>query len=878
MTPPKTRAGRSRRLGLAACPAWRGVPRGHMRVSAFRARRFAVVTGVALALTVIVAPSALAYWHSAGAGSGAGTTGTLAAPTGVTASASGATVTVNWTAPTPPSGTLAGYTVIRYAGATPSNACGTDPANSATFIPAGTLTCADPSVPAGTYTYTVIAVWRSWTAESAASSTVTVTAVLKWFGDGTLGQGGVADFSAELSPTQESTGATTWNAVSSGGSNGCATRTDHTLWCWGLNTSGQLGVGGLLQASPTQITGTTWAAVGTGSSYTCATKTNGTLWCWGDNSVGELGQGNLTAQASPVQVGALTTWATVSAAAGDTCATKTDGTLWCWGNNSQGQIGIGSIVTPQKSPVQVGVATTWATVEVGDQHACATKSDGTLWCWGNNADYQVGIGNNVTPQMSPIQVGVATTWASVSAGSSHTCGTQTDGTLWCWGRNNNGQAGVGNYATRQFTPAQVGVATTWATVGAGSAFTCATRTGGGTLWCWGVNTNGQLGAGNTTQTNVPGQVGALSTWAAVGAGGLGHTCAPKADGTLWCWGQNTYGQLGDGATRATSTRVQVGAATSWTSAGSGTSHACGVLAAGTLWCWGQNNYGQLGVGSTATKYVPTQVAGTTWATVAVGTIFTCATKTDGSLWCWGYDGDGQLGIGIVAIQTSPVRVGLLNTWTQASAGAGGTCATRTDHTLWCWGLNNVGQVGIGNVVTPQGTPVQVGAAVTNWDTVTVGYSHTCATRTDHTLWCWGDNTGGQVGIGSVATPQVSPVQIGAAVWNTVGLGWLYSCATRTDGTLWCWGRNVNGQLGIGSVSPQTSPVQVGAATTWNTIAAAHAHTCATRTDSTLWCWGQNTYGQLGLGDYTQRTSPTQLSGTATRVVAGVLADQTFTLG
>ena len=299
-----------------------------------------------------------------------------------------------------------------------------------------------------------------------------------------------------------------------------------------------------------------WLQLAAGDDHTCARKTDGTLWCWGSNTDGQLGDGNIGAKASPVQVGALGTLvAEVAAGVGHTCARKTDGTLWCWGQNFQGQLGDGDIVD-KASPVQVSaLGTLVAEIAAGRLHTCARKTDGTLWCWGSNIDGQLGDGT-AGNKPSPVQVGaLGTLVAEVAAGVGHTCARKTDGTLWCWGLNFQGQLGDGTTGDKS-SPVQVGaLGTLVAEIAAGNLHTCARKTDG-TLWCWGNNDHGQLGDGTSKSKSSPVQVGALGTLVAEVAAGGNHTCARKTDGTLWCWGTDGTGNTDvlpmqvDGAARA----------------------------------------------------------------------------------------------------------------------------------------------------------------------------------------------------------------------------------------------------------------------------------------------------------------------------------------
>jgi alpha-tubulin suppressor-like RCC1 family protein len=348
--------------------------------------------------------------------------------------------------------------------------------------------------------------------------------------------------------------------------------------------------------------GTTLSA---GFNYTCAIQNDHTLWCWGGNWIGQLGTGDTVGRLTPTQVGTTTNWATVSAGGNHSCATRTDGTLWCWGANGEGELGTGDTAS-QLTPTQVGTAADWATVSTGagSDQTCATRTDHTLWCWGWNPHGELGTGDT-TNRLIPTQVGTAVNWTTVSAGYLHTCAISTDHTLWCWGHNSIGELGTGD-TTNRLIPTQVETATNWATVSTGmyDTSTCATRTDG-TLWCWGDNSAGELGTGDTTIRLTPTQVGTATNWATVSASG--HTCALRTDHTLWCWGDNYYGELGTGYNTSPLTPGQVGTAMNWATVSTGSEHTCAMRTDGTLWCWGDNYLGELGTGDTLNRGTPTQV-------------------------------------------------------------------------------------------------------------------------------------------------------------------------------------------------------------------------------------------------------------------------------
>jgi alpha-tubulin suppressor-like RCC1 family protein len=318
--------------------------------------------------------------------------------------------------------------------------------------------------------------------------------------------------------------------------------------------------------------------------------------------------------------------------------------------------------------------------------------------------------------------------------------------------------------------------------------------------------------------------------------------------------------------RHTVRAAATGAVSQWIHISAGEATTCGIRVGNTLWCWGDGSFGELGTGHTTNANLPQQVTKRTagWNSIAAGGDHPCATRSDGTLWCWGYNDFGQLGIGNTISQdlpqqvTTPASTG----WTSAAAGAYHTCAARSDGTLWCWGYNGVGQLGIGNT-TSQDLPQQVTSpAADGWASVTAGYQHTCAARSDTTLWCWGYNNDGQLGIGS-HTSQDLPQQVttpASTGWTSVTAGDFHTCATRTH-AVWCWGLNGSGQLGIGNNSSQGRPrhVTVPATSGWTLVTSGGDYTCATHSGHTLWCWGANESGQLGIGDNNGWNLPQQVT-------------------
>jgi alpha-tubulin suppressor-like RCC1 family protein len=342
------------------------------------------------------------------------------------------------------------------------------------------------------------------------------------------------------------------------------------------------------------------------------------LYSWGSNGSGRLGLNVsvLNYYSSPKQVGLLKDWGSISGSQGGAfwSAIKTDNTLWGCGYNLAGALGDGTNTT-RSSPVQIGSLSNWSNVSAGGNFNVAVKTNGTMWSWGYNGTYgQLGLGNT-TSYSSPKQIGSLTNWSQVKSASVHSLAIKTDGTLWAWGSNYFGQLGIGTsgpYAHKS-SPVQVGALTTWSKIAAGGSFSLGITTDG-KLWAWGFNGNGRLGTGNTTNRSSPTQIGSLTTWSNVFAGN-GSCFAIKTDGTLWAWGVNNTNQLGDGTATAKSSPVQIGALTNWSLISSSNSHTIAIKTDNTLWAWGLNSSGELGLGDTTQRSSPVQVGAlTNWKT------------------------------------------------------------------------------------------------------------------------------------------------------------------------------------------------------------------------------------------------------------------------
>ena len=359
----------------------------------------------------------------------------------------------------------------------------------------------------------------------------------------------------------------------------------------------------------------------------------------------------------------------------------------------------------------------------------------------------------------------------------------------------------------------------------------------GGLWTWGQNSIGQLGDNTTVNKSSPvTTVSGGTNWKQV-AGGRDFIAAIKTDGTLWLCGYNNFGNLGDNtAVNKSSPVTTVAGGTNWKQVTIGYVHASAIKTDGTLWTWGSNSLGQLGDNTTVNKSSPvtTVAGGTNWKQVACGAYQTAAIKTDGTLWTWGSNFGGALGDNTTVSKSSPVTTVAGGTnWKQVSGGREHITAIKTDGTLWSWGLNNLGQLG-DNTVVSKTSPIQPSGGGTNWKQVSCGQYYAAAIKTDGTLWTWGSNSIGQLG-DNTTVDKSNPVTTvaGGTNWKQVAVLQYHISAIKTDGTLWTWGSNSSGQLGDNTTVNKSSPVTtVAGGTNWKQVAVGGNQTFAT-TDLTI---------------------------------------------
>lgn len=330
----------------------------------------------------------------------------------------------------------------------------------------------------------------------------------------------------------------------------------------------------------------------------------------------------------------------------------------------------------------------------------------------------------------------------------------------------------------------------------------------GTVWAWGGNTEGQVGNGTTNPSPTATLVAGLSDVVDVAAGYY-HSVALKSDGTVWAWGRNLLGQLGDGTSTQQLSPVQTQGISGVIAVACSGNSSYALKSDGTVWAWGLNDAGQLGDGTETTRYLPVQVQGLAGVlAIAAGEFHGLALEGDGTIWAWGNNLYGQLGDGTTTTQLVPVQIPTLSGMTALGADGYHSAAVKSDGTLWSWGTGLFGELGIGDRPPVWPTPTQaLGLAAVS--AVDAGVHHTVALIEDGTLWACGNNLYGQLGDGTNTDAPVAVPVLGISLAVVdVGAGLDFTIAVASDGTVWAWGHNFNYELGDGTTTDRWLPVRV----------------------------------------------------------------------
>lgn len=641
--------------------------------------------------------------------------------------------------------------------------------------------------------------------------------------------------------------------VDSGRYHHCAIK-DGAAYCWGDGANGKLGDGsGGQKLVPTLVSGLSShvSDISAGERHTCAIV-NGGAKCWGRNNVGQVGDGTLTSQyTSPVQVSGLPDYSGVegiSAGWGShTCAVVKQGAM-CWGEGSLGQLGDNNS-TDSNIPVGViGAPAGSGVIQVaaGAQHSCLiTEKYGNVSCWGNNSMGQLGMGDTTNRPM-PANIPGLSGVVSISAGKNHTCALLETGAMKCWGQGTYGKLGNG-LLTNQTSPVDVAeLGSGVDAISAGHDHTCARHNG--QIKCWGNTGNGGTATLANPSYNSPIDSGISAQYMMTARN---HTCA--SDGSLDCWGQNEWQQLGDGGNLDRTSSAQVSGFGSGVSIVSGDYSSTCAIQSGAAYCWGANWNYNLGTGDSTARSTPTQVVGlaTGVTDIANSSSFACAVVS-GKAVCWGYQGNGRLGNGVTTGSTGVIQdvIGLGTGVTAVAAGLAHACAIQSGA-AYCWGQGSQGKLGNGGS-TDQSTPVPVTGLGSGVTAITAGKRHTCAVHNNE-IKCWGNSGYGQVGNGSTGD-VLTPALVGG-ISNAVDVSayMQHTCATTSSGQVYCWGNNRMGQVGVGTSNDQYTTAQlISGLTASNTIGALSEgiyHSTCVRTAGNQYCWGSNVWSNLRPNDF-----------------------------
>jgi alpha-tubulin suppressor-like RCC1 family protein len=636
-------------------------------------------------------------------------------------------------------------------------------------------------------------------------------------------------------------------ALAAGFGHSLAVDTSGNVWSWGDNGAGQLGnhshTGSLL---PTKLASPQHAkAVATGGNHSLALLEDGSVWAWGDNQDGELGVGSVADSDAPLKIEGLTDVVAIAAGGRHSIALRRDGTVKVWGTNGYGQLCNGT-TTAATSPINLmppadtKAAPRYTAIAAGQFHTLAVDDTGHVWSCGWNVFGQLGNGRASKPREGEPRLSAVVGLdevVAVAAGHLHSLALRRNGTVFGWGYNTQGQ--VGNESSETHEPDLVkhvsgGIALT---AGATTSFVVLADH---TVVAWGANVFGALGNNSLHNFNGPTKVPGLRNVRLLVAGGnRGMAIAdPPAVAQLAATGADDHGQMGP--FRAGQDEDIPDQLRRPLGVGAGYQHSLAIARDGTVWAWGRNDHGQLGNGKTGDSAVPVRVVGLeNVAAVTGGEHHSLALRSDGTVWGWGSNAHGQLGGSSTTDSLVPIQVTGLDQIVAIASGASHNLALRFDRRVWSWGLDDHGQLGLmGGGETRVPSEVHDLTGVT---AIAAGAFHSLALKSSGRMCAWGDNGKGQLGhVGGAGTSRV-PIDVDDIEDGTfITAGPFQSFAVQSGGSVWAWGSNSDHQLGIGRDDTVTAkPVRVLDLREVLSLASAERMSWATNASGAVFAWGKS---------------------------------------
>ncbi len=690
--------------------------------------------------------------------------------------------------------------------------------------------------------------------------------VWTWGGNdfGQLGDGTILSHSTP----QPVPGLTRVVSISAGIYHMLAVLSDGTVKTWGKNESGQLG-NGTTSTQPTltpiDIGLTNIKAVAAGYFHSLALSSNGTIMAWGHNLEGELGDGSFTSNSSPVKVSSTTTYRAIACGRLHSLAITVAGGVHAWGSDEFGQLGDDKESVNKSVPTPVFEITNALSIAAGENHSLAGIADGSVRTWGKNDYCQLGLGlgaggNNDTDNRFLPETPKANAVTRVFAGETHSGYMSADSWFATWGNNSHGQCNrsttdlVVNAPMGRFLPHN------FHATGSGFGNHTLYVADDGTVHGWGSNLTGELGNGANGVIQ-PTEVITTTNWSldaivAIDAG-RSHSIALKADGTVWTWGSDTNGELGDDLTLSNkSTPVQVSGLSGVYAIAAGAYHNLALTCSGKMWAWGQDTYGQLGNNATLLNQpTPVEITGASnCRAIGAGAYHSFGIRYDGALYAWGYNVFGQLGDGFTVNQPTPVSLSTtaFNNIIAVEGGYGHSIGLHANGSALSWGYNSQGQIGNG---TASSTAFQLTPYTGIVDVVSIaaGAYHSAVTQGNGDMYSSGYDLYGQLGDNANLTDQPRFVPVSTTPTtpprkkvSSGGAGGYHSLILQGNGTVNSVGRDHVGQLGNdASLTNQPLPVPVVGLNDIVAIAAGDSHSLALRHDGVVWSWGADSLGQLG---------------------------------